>query len=252
MNDLTAQLALFLLSLVTNGLSAFAGGGSGFVQLPLLIFLGLPFSIALATHKLATVALGIGASIRHAHGATFDRKFILLMLLCGVPGVLIGAQLVMVISGRTAEIVLGVVTAGLGIYSAINPELGQHNTPSNRHRRGYIIGATVLFALGIFNGSLSSGTGLLVNMWLVRWFGLDYLRAVAHTMVLVGLFWNGSGALVLGMLASIQWSWLPALLAGALIGGYFGAHLAIRKGNKAIKRTYEVITLLLGIKLIIG
>jgi len=42
------------------------------------------------------------------------------------------------------------------------------------------------------------------------------------------------------------------LLAGSLLGGYFGAHLAITKGNRYIKRAFEVITLVIGLKLVIG
>ena len=89
-------------------------------------------------------------------------------------------------------------------------------------------------------------------IWLVRWFGLDYRHAVAYTLILVGMFWNGAGAVTLGLLGNIQWSWLPALLLGSLFGGYIGAHLAIVKGNRWIKRVYEVITILVGIKLIAG
>ena len=37
-----------------------------------------------------------------------------------------------------------------------------------------------------------------------------------------------------------------------VIGGYLGAHLAIVKGNKVIKRAFEAVTLLIGLKLIIG
>jgi uncharacterized membrane protein YfcA len=75
---------------------------------------------------------------------------------------------------------------------------------------------------------------------------------VAYTLVLVGMFWNGSGALTLGMLGDIRWDWLPALLLGSLLGGYLGAHLAITKGNRAIKRVFEIVTILVGLKLIIG
>ena len=105
---------------------------------------------------------------------------------------------------------------------------------------------------GVLNGSLTSGTGLLVTLWLVTWFGLDYRRAVAHTLVLVGLFWNGLGALTLGVLAEVRWSWLPALLAGSLLGGYWGAHLSIVRGNRWVKRAFETVTLLVGLKLILG
>ncbi|MDH5257179.1 MAG: sulfite exporter TauE/SafE family protein, partial [Gammaproteobacteria bacterium] len=50
----------------------------------------------------------------------------------------------------------------------------------------------------------------------------------------------------------IAWEWLPALILGSLIGGYIGAHLAITKGNKWIKVIYEIITISIGIKLILG
>jgi hypothetical protein len=68
----------------------------------------------------------------------------------------------------------------------------------------------------------------------------------------VGLFWNGTGAVTLGLLAQIQWNWLPALLLGSLLGGFIGAHLAIVKGNQWIKRAFEAITLIIGAKLVIG
>jgi hypothetical protein len=115
-----------------------------------------------------------------------------------------------------------------------------------------VLGGIGLFAIGALNGSLTSGTGLFVTLWLVRWFGFDYRRAVAYTLVLVGVFWNGMGALTLGFLAEIRWSWLPVLLAGSLLGGYLGAHLAIKKGNRWIKRAFEAIALVIGIKLIWG
>lgn len=105
--------------------------------------------------------------------------------------------------------------------------------------------------IGGLNGSLTSGTGLFVTLWLVRWFGLDYKSAVAYTLILVGIFWNGSGALTLGILGDIQWDWLPVLILGSLMGGYLGAHFAIIKGNALIKRMFELMTVLVGVSLIL-
>ncbi len=246
------QLILFIVSLVANMFSAFSGGGAGLVQLPALIFLGLPFAVALATHKVASVALGIGATVRNLKEGRLARTLALTILGFGLPGVVLGANVILTVPERLAEISLGVLTAGLGIYSWRNPDLGQTLKPDNRDRRGLIIGGSVLFFIGILNGSLTSGTGLFVTLWLARWFGLDYRRAIAYTLVLVGVFWNSAGAITLGMLGEIHWPWLPALLIGSLLGGYLGAHMAIKSGNRWIKRAFEVITLLVGLKLIIG
>jgi len=252
MIDIYEQLLLLVISLLANFFSALAGGGAGLIQLPVLIFLGLPFGIALATHKVASVALGVGATIRHLKSGRLEKWFALYILATGIPGVILGASVILQIPDRMAQIALGLLTMGLGIYSYLSPELGQTLQTKNRHRKGMIMGGIAIFAMGVLNGSLTSGTGLFVTLWLVRWFGLDYKTAVAYTLILVGIFWNGGGAITLGYLGEIYWLWIPALIAGSLIGGYFGAHMAIVKGNRVIKITYEVVTLLIGIKLIVG
>ena len=246
------QFILFLISLVANLFSAFAGGGAGLLQLPVLIFLGLPFAVALATHKIASVALGVGATLRHLREGGLQRRFVVFILATGIPGVLLGASVILQVPGRYAEIALGVLTLGLGVYSVAKGGMGLVEAPRNRQGRGLWLGGLGLFAIGVLNGSLTSGTGLFVTLWLVRWFGADYRQAVAYTLVLVGMFWNGSGAIALGILGDVRWDWLPALLLGSLLGGYAGAHLAILKGNVWIKRTFEVVTLLVGLKLIAG
>jgi uncharacterized membrane protein YfcA len=244
------QLLLFVISLAANVFSAFAGGGAGLLQFPALIFLGLPFGVALATHKVASVALGVGATVRHWRERSLEWRFALFILASGVPGVLLGAIYILDVPDRLARLALGVMTVGLGLYSFFHKQLGLEHAPSHRTRAGYAVGAVGLFLIGVLNGSLTSGTGLFCTIWLVRWFGLDYRRAVAYTLVLVGLFWNGAGAITLGMLGEIRWSWLPALLAGSLLGGYLGAHWSIVKGNRWIKRAFEVVTILVGLKLI--
>ena len=68
------------------------------------------------------------------------------------------------------------LTAGLGIYSWLNPQLGQSVVRMHSDRRCVLV--------GVLNGSLTSGTGLFVTMWLVRWFVPDYRRAIACTLIL--------------------------------------------------------------------
>lgn len=245
-------ITLFVISFIANTFSAFAGGGAGLLQLPLLIFLGLPFSVALATHKLASVALGIGATARHFREGSLNWRISLLILVSGLPGVILGALVIVHVPERPAELALGVLTMGLGLYSILQKSLGQSVQTFEKSTQHTVVGVFVLFFIGALNGSLTSGTGLFVTLWLVRWFGLDYKLAVAYTLVLVGLFWNGTGALVLGLQGPIRWDWVPILLVASALGGYVGAHLAISAGNKWIKRAYEIVTILVGLKLLIG
>jgi uncharacterized membrane protein YfcA len=249
--DLTLIIALFFISLVANAFSAMAGGGAGLLQLPALLFLGLTFTPALATHKIASVALGIGATIRHIKEGSINWRFSAFILGCGLPGVILGASVIIHIPDFYAQLALGFLTVGLGVYSAVKPDLGKESKLIPYSFGRYAFGGAIIFLIGFLNGSLTSGTGLFVTIWLVRWFGLDYLRAVTYTLILVGLFWNGTGALTLAVQAPVEWLWLPSLLLGSMIGGYLGAHWSIAKGNSMIKRAFEVMTVATGLSLII-
>ena len=252
MVEYTEHLVLFLIAVVANWFSALAGGGAGLIQLPILIFMGLPFSLALATHKIATVALGLGATMRHLREGHLDKLILLVIFLAGAPGVVLGALFILEVNGRHAEIALGILTLMLSLYSWFRPELGLSTSEKHRDVTGLAIGAVGLFIIGFANGALSAGSGLFVTLWLVYWFGLEYKLAVAQTLVAVGLGWNGTGAVTMGAVAEVKWDWIPALIAGSLVGGYLGAHTSIQSGNLLIKRLYEVITLLVGLKLLWG
>ena len=242
---------LFAVSFIANLLSALAGGGAGLLQLPVLILLGLPFSIALSTHKIASVALGIGAGLKHTRNRSVNIKTIFFILLSGLPGVFIGARIALDIPDKIAISILGILTLGLGLYSISKPTLGLENKRKSNDLYTYLKGGLVLFIIGILNGSLSSGTGLFATTWLVTYFGFTYTEAVAYTLLSVGFFWNGTGALILGLNSDIQWEWLPSLLLGSFLGGYFGAKLSIIKGSRFVKKSFELLCILMGISLIV-
>lgn len=246
------QILLLLVSLLANVLSSLAGGGAGLLQLPALIFLGLPFAVALTTHKIASVALGLGASIKHIKTGHVHWGFALYILMAGLPGVVLGAWWVLAIDEWLAQILLGLLTLALGVYSIFKSQLGVNYCAIHRTPWGLCVGGVVLFLIGVLNGSLTSGTGLFVTMWLIRWFGLDYKQALAYTMILVGLFWNGAGAVTLVVAQAPKWSWLPMLLLGSLLGGYVGAYWAIAKGNRFIKRIFEALTIIVGVSLLVN
>ncbi|MBW8192160.1 sulfite exporter TauE/SafE family protein [Neiella marina] len=247
---MAALFGLFVISLIANTFSAFSGGGAGLLQFPALIFLGLPFAVALATHKVASVALGVGAAFRHYKERNLHLQLSILMVAAGVPGVLLGAWGILAVPERLATLALGGLTIALGVYSVCKPKLGTTNEFQQLNQSQLVIAGTGLFVIGILNGSLTSGTGLFVTLWLVSYLKLDYQRAVAHTLVWVGMVWNGTGAGLLGFLGQVHWSWLPALLLGSLLGGYLGAHLSIKKGNTVIKRAFETVTILVGLALL--
>ena len=249
--DTFSQIFLGIVSIISNFISALSGGGAGLIQLPALLFCGLPFSKALATHKVASVALGIGASIPHLKRNTLKKEYVFLILISGIPGVLLGAYTALILPSDFSTTLLGILTLFLGFYSINNKQLGSSNQTILLSKLRIFFGFLGLFVIGFLNGYLSSGTGLFVTIWIITIFNLSFSVAVAYTLILVGIFWNGIGALSLGLSGNIIWKFIPILILGSLIGGYFGAYFSIIKGSKFIKVVFEIVSLSVGISLLI-
>ena len=249
--DISSQILLGIISVVSNFISALSGGGAGLLQLPALLFFGLPFSKALATHKVASVALGLGASIPHLKSNNLQRKYVLLILISGIPGVLLGAYSASILPSDFSSTLLGFLTLLLCFYSINNNRLGNSNQRIRISKFKIFIGSLGLFFIGFLNGYLSSGTGLFVTIWMITIFNLSFSVAVAYTLVLVGIFWNGIGAISLGLSGNISWNYIPILILGSTIGGYLGASFSIIKGSKFIKVIFEIVSLSVGTSLLI-
>lgn len=244
------QALLAILGFAASFFSALAGGGAGLLQFPALILLGLSFAAAVATHKVAVVALGVGSTLRHLREGGIDWRLLWLMTLLGLPGVVLGTRLALTIPDRPGEIVFGFVNIGLGLYSIFRPQLGISGQPRNRSGRGLVIGGMLGFSVGWLTGLVPSGPGVFTTLLMLTWFGFDYRQAVAYTMIMVGLLWNSAGAVTAGIAGPVAWHWIPALVIGGLAGGYAGAHWGLLRGNHFIKRAYETLTLIMGASLI--
>ena len=249
--DIFSNIYFLFVSFVSNFISALSGGGAGLIQLPALLFFGLPFSKALATHKVASVALGVGASIPHLKRGNLQLKYTFLILFCGVPGVLGGSYAASILPSNFSISLLGFLTLLLSFYSVSNKKLGTSSKRISINNSRILIGSLGLFIIGFLNGYLSSGTGLYVTFWMITIFNLSFSVAVAYTLILVGIFWNGIGAFALGLSGNIIWIYVPVLILGSLIGGYFGAYFSIIKGSKFIKVVFEIVSFLVGISLLL-
>ena len=249
-NDIFSQIFLGFVSFFSNFISALSGGGAGLIQLPALLFFGLPFSKALATHKVASVALGLGASIPHLKRNILQTNYAFMILISGIPGVLLGSYMSYILPNNFSTTLLGFFTLFLSYYSIKQKTIGISNQKILINRLTILIGSFGLFIIGFLNGYLSSGTGLFVTMWMITIFDLSFSVAVAYTLIFVGIFWNGIGALSLGLTGNIIWSYIPILILGSLLGGYFGAYFSIIKGSKFVKVVFELVSFFVGSSLI--
>ena len=80
---------------------------------------------------------------------------------------------------------------------------------------------------------------------------MDYKKAIAYTLIIVGFFYNLTGAIALGFYTNINTDILLPLILGSLLGGYLGAKFSLSKDNRTIKTVYQLVTLTVGLTLIL-
>ena len=114
------SISILLISFFSNTFSAISGGGAGLLQLPALILSGVPYYQALASHKLATVALGLGGSLRNYKSLKNDINVMRQILIFGLPGVICGAYIVEFISEQFLYLILGIISILIALYSFLN------------------------------------------------------------------------------------------------------------------------------------
>jgi len=250
-NSLYKSISIIVISFISNTFSAISGGGAGLLQLPALILSGMPYYQALASHKFATVALGLGGSLRNYKTLSNDIYIAWQILIFGLPGVVFGTSIVEFLSEQYLYLFLGVFSILLAFYSFFKSDFGMSSGNKKLnfvHKIRFLI---FIFLIGILNGSISSGTGLLVTILLIKTFEMDFLRAISMTFFTVGIFWNFIGAVSLARIGSVPFNLLIVLIIGSFTGGFFGAHLSKLNGNILIKKTFITVCILVGISLLI-
>lgn len=152
----------FLGSFLACFLSTLAGGGAGFILLPVLLLLGLPFPNALACHKLAVTCIGIGGALRFSREGLIDRRMFFLVGLSGIPMVLAGTVFSGKADGDTMKPLIGVLTLAFVIYQFFRPE--QTKVRTDKELTNARIGRLLLFLMpaAFYTGWLSAGAGILL------------------------------------------------------------------------------------------
>jgi len=143
--------------------------------------------------------------------------------------------------------VFGVIFLLMAVLLAMNPKRIVEVRPAVP-QSNHLIWPT-FFAIGIYVGFIQAGMGILVLLAmslltsgnLVSSNGVKNWIAFAVTLL---------ATLVFALYGLIQW--LPGLVmaVGNLLGGFAGARLAIKKGNRLIFSFLIVVMIATGIKLI--
>lgn len=239
-------LALILVGGFVAGIVNTLAGGGSLITLPLLIFSGLPASVANGTNRVAIVLQNVGglAGFRK-HGLRVGREAWIL-LIPSMAGAILGARLAINLDEATMRRAIAVLLVAMLVPILRSAKPGAKKAPASLSFPWWVWPA--YFVVGVYGGFLQAGVGFLYLALLAGAQGLDLVRAnlikvfliLAYSVVALALFAaEGKVAPVQGLV----------LAAGNMAGGWVGAHMAVRRGERLIRAILIVAVLASAVKL---
>ena len=245
--SITDGLVIFMVGIAAGFANTVAGGGS-LLSLPVLIFMGLPSSVANATNRVAIIMQNIFAVSGFKSKGVSTFPYSLYLGLSALLGAIIGAKIAVDISNDLFNQILAIVMLLVVFMTVFNPFKktlqGEEIMTFNRRALAMV----VFFFIGIYGGFIQAGVGFLMIAALTSINGFSLVKTNS-AKVFVALIYT-SGAIVVFIIEDqIDWVYGIVLAMGNSLGGWFGSRWSVAKGDKWIKRFLVVTVIALAIKL---
>jgi uncharacterized protein len=218
---------LFFAGVLGGALNAVAGGGS-FIAFPALLFTGVPPIAANATNA---VALWVGVTASGgAYRKHYDisRRVLIPLAVTSVIGGIAGAFLLLHTPARTFLQVLPWLMLGATLLFAVGNRLSRGTSSAiARDAPTSAITFAALFELvvAVYGGYFGGGVGIM-NLAMLAAIGMTDIHAMNALKVLLGGIINGTAVIAFTVAGAVVWKQGAVMIAGAIVGGYFGAHYA--------------------------
>ncbi|MFW5741340.1 MAG: sulfite exporter TauE/SafE family protein [Myxococcota bacterium] len=257
---MTTYILLFIGGTVAGTLNVIAGGGS-FLTIPLLMFLGLPATVANGTNRVAICLQNVAALWGFQRHKVVDWRYVLWAAVPSSFGALAGAGLAIWIGDQAFKKVLAVLMIAVTLWTLWDPlqkkqpdhhsghDSKHDHEHQTKHRPRVLPLAFGFFLVGIYGGFVQAGVGFLI-LAATTLAGLDLVRGNA-VKVLSILVYSLFALTVFAWQDKIDWHLGFALAAGNVVGSQIGVRFTVLKGHRWIKAVVTITVVALAIKLLV-
>lgn len=235
---------------LAGGVNALAGGGT-LLSYPALLAAGLPPVLANTTSSVGLLTGYAGGSLAYRRELEGQRSRAWRLIGAGVVGGVVGAVLLLVVSGDAFRVVVPfLVLLSCGLLAA-QPRVAAWLRDRGRAEEHPLWIAQLLIGLGAVYGSFF-GAGLGVVMLAVLGVLVaDDLQRLNALKGVLSLVINLVGAVVFVATGHVRWGAAALLALGAFAGASVGVGLARRLPAAAVRAGVVAVGLVVGIVLLI-
>lgn len=242
---LPTLLALIVAAFFAGAVDA-VGGGGGLIMVPALLAAGLPPHLTLGTNKGQSTFGSLAAMVRFARGGLVDGRVARVTFPTAFMGALAGAALVLFLKPEVLRpLVLVLLVAAAVLVTVMRPRAKEESRGAGA--AVLPIAGAIALLVGAYDGFFGPGSGTFYIAGFVAFLGLSMARASADAKV--ANFASNLAALVLfAHRGVILWGIALPLAGGQILGGFLGAHFAVRRGDPFVRAVVLAVVLALVIK----
>lgn len=232
------DLAWYIYVLILAGgflagvINTLAGSGS-LVTLPLLVFLGLPATVANGTNRIGVIVqcfVGVetlrrGGALRTENASWYITPTVL--------GALIGAAIAASMTPESMETAIGVIMALMFVVILVNPKrwLREESELTEGRPEWWLL--LLLFVVGVYGGFIQAGVGILMLATLVLGAGFNVVEGNAIKLLIALVFTSGAFFVFLYN-DQVNWVYGGMMAVGQSLGAWTAAKFAVQREDIAV------------------
>ncbi|MDH5184358.1 MAG: sulfite exporter TauE/SafE family protein, partial [Gammaproteobacteria bacterium] len=218
------------------------------LTVPIMLFMDIPAPVANGTNRIAILAQNITAVYTFFRKGFSDFKLSLTLSLAASIGAVGGAWFGVQIEGVWFNRLLAAVMIGVMILMATgkdaSPKVAEEEQPKN-----LLLGHVLMIAAGFWGGMIQIGVGFILMAILHRVMGFGMVRVNMYKVFVVLSYTIVALFIFASQLQLLWWAGM-GLAIGNSIGGWYGAHTTIHKGDEWIKRVMYIMLSVFVLKLL--
>ncbi len=232
-------IALTLVAFSAGYIDAVAGGG-GMLNLPALLFAGVPPVSALAVNKMTGIAGTTLAVIKYALEQRIHWRTVFYATIPCLLASYIGGKMALNASATVLAWAI-LICIPIALFIVLNDKASQNKSQTEVSASKTILAIT---PLGFYDGILGPGTGTYMAIAVRRFLKFDLLAATA-TIKPLNLLTNIGAGVAFLIAGKVVWSIAIPMLVASSAGGWLGSHSAIKGGDKFIRRVLVSVLVLM-------
>jgi uncharacterized membrane protein YfcA len=240
-------ILLFCVGMVCGFINVNAGGGSS-LTLPVLIFLGLDSGMANGTNRIGILVQNFFAVSSFRRQKVHHFKKSSMLALFTLPGAIVGALLSVRLSNLWFQRILGIVMIGI-VLSMMFYRPKKDNPSENPTAKNTWLIYPAMIGIGFYGGFIQNGVGFLLMASLYYILRISLVRVNMHKVYIVCLYTIPALAVFI-LSGNVNWLYGCILAAGMALGGWWGAKIAVRGGEKVIRGILAAAILIMAAKLL--